>query len=446
MQVNTETGFINKSLFVLTNVINKLAEGKNTFIPYRDSKLTRLLSQSLGGNALTRIICTVSPAAMNYNQTLSTLRFGTRAKRIKSKVTSNETIDEKTQLNFYKEEIRKLKREIEKRSKGFDVDFLEHSMNSKKYIPEEDYKKIVIDNRILTQDLEKYKQKYLEERNKNVSLLRLGSSLSPDNTALNKDNEILDSQSIGSMSRQNMIVNYNDLDEQGHQYPVKSSIPIDLNKSLGNKVSEQYLEEDKVHIYNEEISKKALVSKPQEQAESPEDTNYKKKLNDYLNEHLINQVEDSVRMQNERNENKLYKNRDKMIPLSQVKQKSSSSLKEINIIEAIDTDKVFDDVMIYFSIDYDETIEVNIKELKTEYDHLLTSLESAMDLRRRQLEEFYRVMIKNAKASQLENISKRPELPIIQITNEHNAKLTHLRELFEVRLRETEKVLLINQH
>ena len=51
-----ETGHINKSLFILSNVINKLAEGKHSHIPYRDSKLTRILSLALGGNSLTAIV------------------------------------------------------------------------------------------------------------------------------------------------------------------------------------------------------------------------------------------------------------------------------------------------------------------------------------------------------------------------------------------------------
>ena len=93
-----ETGYINKSLFVLAHVINKLAEnntGKKIHIPYRDSKLTRLLSQALGGNSLTTIICTVSPAALNYYQTLSTLRFAMRARSVKLKLNSNEYVDDK---------------------------------------------------------------------------------------------------------------------------------------------------------------------------------------------------------------------------------------------------------------------------------------------------------------------------------------------------------------
>jgi len=84
VEVTGEAGYINKSLFVLTNVINRLAEGKGGYIPYRDSKLTRVLSIALGGNSLTSIICTVSPAIMNFHQTLSTLRFATRAKIVEN--------------------------------------------------------------------------------------------------------------------------------------------------------------------------------------------------------------------------------------------------------------------------------------------------------------------------------------------------------------------------
>lgn len=118
-EIFSETGYINKSLFVLANVINKLAEGKSTYIPYRDSKLTRLLSQSLGGKALSAIICTISPAALNYYQTLSTLRFATRAKIIKVKAEALYKINNKDEIDFYKKEIMRLKKEIETNSKTF---------------------------------------------------------------------------------------------------------------------------------------------------------------------------------------------------------------------------------------------------------------------------------------------------------------------------------------
>ena len=89
---NNETGYINKSLFALSNVINKLSENKNNYIPYRDSKLTRLLSVALGGGSLVTIICNISPSANNFFQTVSTLRFANRAKNIKIKPSVNERI------------------------------------------------------------------------------------------------------------------------------------------------------------------------------------------------------------------------------------------------------------------------------------------------------------------------------------------------------------------
>lgn len=80
---------INQSLSSLGNVINSLSEGKS-HIPYRDSKLTRLLSDSIGGNSKTTLIVTASPSSYNCDETLSTLRFGQRAKRVKNKPIVNQ--------------------------------------------------------------------------------------------------------------------------------------------------------------------------------------------------------------------------------------------------------------------------------------------------------------------------------------------------------------------
>ena len=79
---------INKSLMMLGMVINSLTENK-PYVPYRDSKLTRVLQESLGGNSLTTLIVTCSPNSFNDRESLSTLRFGQRAKSIKNKVTIN---------------------------------------------------------------------------------------------------------------------------------------------------------------------------------------------------------------------------------------------------------------------------------------------------------------------------------------------------------------------
>ena len=110
---NNETGYINKSLFALSNVINKLSENKNNYIPYRDSKLTRLLSKGLGGGSLVTIICNISPSANNFFQTVSTLRFANRAKHIKIKPAINERIIKK-----YKEKSENKNIIIEKNDNG----------------------------------------------------------------------------------------------------------------------------------------------------------------------------------------------------------------------------------------------------------------------------------------------------------------------------------------
>lgn len=84
---------INQSLTTLGQVISALAEkseGKNTFVPYRDSVLTRILENALGGNSQTIMICAISPANDNYDETLSTLRYAERAKKIKNKPIVNE--------------------------------------------------------------------------------------------------------------------------------------------------------------------------------------------------------------------------------------------------------------------------------------------------------------------------------------------------------------------
>jgi len=85
-----EAKMINKSLSTLGNVINALTDGKSTHVPYRDSKLTRVLQESLGGNSRTTLCINCSPSSFNEAETLSTLRFGNRAKSIKNQAKINQ--------------------------------------------------------------------------------------------------------------------------------------------------------------------------------------------------------------------------------------------------------------------------------------------------------------------------------------------------------------------
>ncbi|RQM13736.1 hypothetical protein DD237_006351 [Peronospora effusa] len=107
-----EAGNINKSLLTLARVINSLASsgGGGQNAPFRDSKLTRLLQNSLGGNTRTLIICCVTPSDKYIEETKSTLQFAARAKDIQTSATVNEVLDDQTQLRRLKREVHELKK------------------------------------------------------------------------------------------------------------------------------------------------------------------------------------------------------------------------------------------------------------------------------------------------------------------------------------------------
>eukprot|EP00949_MAST-11_sp_MAST-11-sp1_P002751 g2751.t1 len=103
---------INRSLMMLGTCISMLSEGSKGHIPFRNSKLTRLLSTSLGGNARTCIICAFSPAARNRHETVSTMQFASRAKKIVNKAQKNQKKDTSELTQAYEEEIARLKAQI----------------------------------------------------------------------------------------------------------------------------------------------------------------------------------------------------------------------------------------------------------------------------------------------------------------------------------------------
>ncbi|XP_050073089.1 kinesin-like protein Klp61F [Anopheles maculipalpis] len=102
---------INQSLLTLGRVITALVE-KTPHIPYRESKLTRLLQESLGGRTKTSIIATVSPGNKDFEETLSTLEYAHRAKNIQNKPEANQKLSKKTVIKEYTEEIDRLKRDL----------------------------------------------------------------------------------------------------------------------------------------------------------------------------------------------------------------------------------------------------------------------------------------------------------------------------------------------
>jgi kinesin family protein 11 len=106
-----EAGMINQSLLTLGRVINALVD-QSSHIPYRESKLTRLLQDSLGGKTKTCIIATISPAKVSLDETISTLEYANRAKSIKNKPQINQTMSKKLLIREYVQEIERLRNDL----------------------------------------------------------------------------------------------------------------------------------------------------------------------------------------------------------------------------------------------------------------------------------------------------------------------------------------------
>lgn len=106
-----EAGMINQSLLTLGRVINALVD-HNSYVPYRDSKLTRLLQDSLGGRTKTCIIATVSPSIFNLDETLSTLDYAHRAKSIKNQPELNQKVGQRVVIGQWAGEIERLQQEL----------------------------------------------------------------------------------------------------------------------------------------------------------------------------------------------------------------------------------------------------------------------------------------------------------------------------------------------
>ena len=155
---------VNLSLLCLGNVISSLTNPNTAHISYRDSKLTRLLKESLGGNAKTSLIVTVSPSSFNTEETMSSLYFALRAMKVQNKPIINKTID-------YQALCVKLQDDLDKLN--------------------DDYAKLKMEYDKVVEELEKYKkgEQYLELQKKmriNTDLsIQLSSSEKNDDTNSN---------------------------------------------------------------------------------------------------------------------------------------------------------------------------------------------------------------------------------------------------------------------
>lgn len=158
-----EAGLINKSLLTLGRVINALVDNSQ-HIPYRESKLTRLLQDSLGGKTKTCIIATISPAKISMDETVSTLEYATRAKSIKNTPQVNQSMSKNSCLGEYIREMERLRQEL-KASRQKDGMYITEDQfqlyESNSILVEE--QKVRIRN--MEEQITKFKEKYVEQTN-----------------------------------------------------------------------------------------------------------------------------------------------------------------------------------------------------------------------------------------------------------------------------------------
>ena len=213
-----ESKKINKSLSSLGNVINALTDkkGKN-YIPYRDSKLTRLLQDSLGGNCKTTMIATISPSEDAFSESLSTLYFAQRAKKIKNRPIINEDVNNRALIRKYETELKNLRTELELKNKMLKNNGLAMQLQEEK-------EQALMDKNNALQELEIASRKYIIEREEKLKL----------------------EKKIQMMSEQMITGGHKKIEETPQfQNALKNQIKLYENKIIEIEKQRAQLEEDK---------------------------------------------------------------------------------------------------------------------------------------------------------------------------------------------------------
>ena len=465
-----ETGYINKSLFVLAHVINKLAEnnqGKKIHIPYRDSKLTRLLSQALGGNSLTTIICTVSPAALNYYQTLSTLRFATRAKSVKLKIVSNEYVDDKEKIEFYKNEIKRLKEELKNRTTQ-DISIRSEGYGninnifgaSGNYI-NNDMKELINSYKKIQSELNNYKELYLKEKQKSdiykeqYETLKKQSEESEKFNHINDDNIYVDEiiSQIQSNDESNNIlqnsinlVNYNKWKDETAK--ISQNYKDDLNSLkeaykqkiilLHNSIFSYNVKNEKNNDNINNINNINYLNNNTEIIKDKEDIN-NNNINS-RNDSLLNSAEINIKPKVPEELLKISQNHSKILPNYSDTNTIEDTNEEDEIINKINNGEIFNNINLIYDISEEDNVN-NIGNIKKLYSEKIEELEKAMEHWKSYIETFYRNKIKKInEGGGLEIMGLIDgELPVKKYTTQHQNILKKLRELYQDKVKDLEK-------
>ena len=289
---------INYSLLVLGNCIQSLTDLKSGHVSYRDSKLTRLLQESLGGNAKTSLIVTISPSSYNTEETLSSLNFGQRAMKVKNKPIINRTEDYQAQLFKLQEEYDKLTDEYSKLKIEYDkvVEENQKLKNGETFINlqrQSIERKLSSNdnnsNKDLKQELKKM-EKFYEDiiRKKEVEYQTLLKEI--DDTLVSKDNSIdllKNKEQEYKLKIKNLTENLTDLtkEKEGMQNSLNQNLI--KNKDLSEK--NESLNSD-IKKLSEEIKKLTIKIKTKEEIEknrTSKSTNTESLIDKELRENLL---------------------------------------------------------------------------------------------------------------------------------------------------------------
>ena len=460
-----ETGYINKSLFVLANVINKLAEnpqGKKTHIPYRDSKLTRLLSQALGGNSLTTIICTISPASLNYYQTLSTLRFATRAKSVKLRVTSNEYMDDKEKIEFYKNEIRKLKEELKNRN------MQDLSIRTDGYSNNNELKQLINAYEKINNELNNYKELYFKEKEKSNLYKEQYESLrkSPEESeGINTNSNINNNDDKVFVDEIISQIQNNDDSNQINQSSSNNSINYNKWRDETSKLSQNYKEDlsslklaykQKILMLHNSMFQNNNLNNNDNFINNTEKLSIKNKENNDIETPLNtaglemknnNLILPSYLQQSGEKIKNIQKEVNNSIDSKKIIQNESDviTIEELNdddeVITKINNGQIFNNINLNYEISDNDNVN-NISNIKNKniYSQKIEELEKSMEHWKSYIEIYFRKKIQKIN----ENVGIESlglidgELPVMKFTSQHQNTLKKLRELYENKVKEIE--------
>jgi hypothetical protein len=425
----------------------------------------------LGGNSLTTIICTVSPASINYYQTLSTLRFATRAKSVKLRVTNNEYIDDKEKIEFYKNEIRRLKEELKNRNiqdLSLRAEGYGNSLNNTKMDVggvKDDYKQIISAYEKVNNELNNYKQLYFKEKEKSnlykeqyESLRRSPEESEGFNTNTNSDdrvfvdeiisqiqgnedsNQIIQNNSNNSISyskwkdeTSKLSQNYKD-DLSSLKMAYKQKILM-LHNSMfqNNNDNNNY----NINLINNNTEKTSIKNKENIDLETPLNTGDVDKKNNFLQSYLKERIDNKKNEKKERNENsidsrKIIQNESDVITDEELNE-------DDEVINKINNGEIFNDIALNYEMSDNDNINV-ISDIKVIYNKKIEELEKSMEHLKSYIEIYYRKKIhKINENGGIDSVGLIDgELPVMKYTSQHQKILKKLRELYENKVKEIE--------